>query len=105
MKIELEREPEICRFRPEPRDHFVKKGPREYEAKFARQTMKLRLIGATLTELEDHFAVDAPTLQAWARADPGFAMALDTQPTLLGVSAEDHSLFGWLRDYRRGNLD
>lgn len=87
-----------------PRDHHVQKNSHPYEPKFARWTEKFRLIGAQLSDLEDFFAVDHLTMEAWAREHPEFAHALDTQPTALGVSSEDIGLFNWLKDYRRGEL-
>ncbi len=87
-----------------PRRYHVQKSSRPYEPKFARWTRKSVLIGAQLSELEDFFAVDHLTMEAWAREHPEFAHALDTQPTALGVASEDIGLFSWLKDHRRGRL-
>src|SRR5262245_52220372 len=76
-----------------PRNHYVQKSSRSYEPKFARWTHKFRIIGATRSELEDFFAVDTLTMEAWAREHPEFAQALDTQPAALNVSGEDYGLF------------
>jgi hypothetical protein len=85
-------------------DYHVQKSSRPYEPKFARRTHKFRLIGATRVELEDFFAVDALTMEAWAREHPEFAQALDTQPTALSILSEDIGLFSWLKDHRNGDL-
>jgi hypothetical protein len=84
--------------------YHVQKSSRPYEPKFARWTEKFRLIGAARSELEDFFAVDHLTMEAWAREHPEFAHALDTQPTALGVASEDIGLFSWLKAHKHGEL-
>jgi hypothetical protein len=85
-------------------NYHVRKSSHPYEPRFARWTEKLRFIGVTRAELEDFFAVDARTMEAWAKEHREFARALDRQPTVLGINSEDIGLFNWLKDYRRGDL-
>ena len=79
--------------------------PAGYRRNCARNAEKLMLIGATRAELALFFGVDVATIERWAEEHKDFEWALQTIPTTLGVSYEDHSLFNWLKDYRRGNLD
>ena len=100
-ELEMSRDTEID-FKPQ--NYHVQKSSHPYEPKFARWTEKFRLVGAEWAELEDFFAVDTLTMEAWAREHLEFAQALDTQPTALGVSSEDIGLFNWLISHRRGDL-
>lgn len=63
------------------------------------------LIGATRAELALFFGVDVAGIERWAEEHKDFEWALQTMPTTLGVTGEDHALYNWLKDYRLGNLD
>jgi hypothetical protein len=78
--------------------------PTEYGPNTAPFTEKLRLIGATKRELALFFGVDDHTLERWAEAHKDFGWALQTPPSVLGVTHQDFALFNWLKDYRLGNL-
>ena len=77
----------------------------EYGPNTARFTEKLKLLGATQREVALFFGVDDHTLERWAEEHKDFDWAVQVEPTILGVRPEDTSLFGWLKDYRLGNLD
>jgi hypothetical protein len=79
--------------------------PAAYRRDCARSAEKLTLLGATRAELALYFGVDVATLERWAEEHKDFDWALQVEPTILGVRPEDTSLFGWLKDYRLGNLD
>jgi len=81
------------------------RNPATYRRNSAKRAEKLMLIGATRTELTLFFGVNVATIERWAEEHKDFEWALQTIPTALGVTYEDHGLFNWLKDCRLGNLE
>jgi hypothetical protein len=85
-----------------PPGYFVRKGDRPYCSTFARQAEMLTLFGATSMVLEDHFGVDAQTLQRWALEHQNFGKALEVKS--IDMTLGDYALVHWFKDYWLGNL-
>jgi hypothetical protein len=84
--------------------YYVDRCDRPYQPFFARETEKLRVLGATVEELCDLFAVPSLTIERWTHEHEEFSKAFKVESTALGVTSEDIGLFNWLKDYRRGYL-